>query len=83
MPLTLSAIERIKLLATACNTLATALVTVGVFTPLAYQATTLELMPPERSIFLYCVMGLCTLGCLILHLVAQGVLTLLEMGDDD
>jgi hypothetical protein len=53
MPLPLSTIERVKLMATACNTLATAVVTVGVFTPLAYQATTLEFMPAQRMSLLY------------------------------
>jgi hypothetical protein len=62
MPLTLSAIERIKLVATACNTLATALVTVGVFTPLAYQATTPEAISTGRLIFLYWVMAFARLA---------------------
>jgi hypothetical protein len=37
VPLSLSTIERIKLGATACNTLGTALITVAIFAPLALR----------------------------------------------
>lgn len=82
MPLTLAAIERIKLAATACNTMGTALVTVGIFTPLAYRATTMEVLSTERLIFLYAVMGICIIAALTLHCTGQAILILLEKHDD-
>jgi hypothetical protein len=82
VPLSLSAIERIKLGATACSTLCTALITVGIFTPLAYRFTTLEVIPPERWALLYAWMGVSILAAVILHVGGQILLKLLELNDD-
>ncbi|MDB5616603.1 hypothetical protein [Tardiphaga sp.] len=81
MPLSLSSIERIKLGATACNTLGTALITVGVFTPLALKATSMEVISPERWTLIYWWMGISIFAALLLLVVGQMVLKLLELND--
>lgn len=81
MALSLAAIERIKLAATYCNALAVAVVTVGVFAPLIYLATTMDTIPPERRSLFYGVMGLCTLTTMSLHGLGQAFLSHLEIND--
>ncbi len=76
-------IERIKLLATACNTLATALITLGVIAPALYYTTALETLLPARSAFLAWAGAICVIMAMILHLVGQAVLGALEKHDDE
>ena len=82
MSLSLSTIEHVKLAATAVSTLGTALVTVGLFTPLVYRLTAIEPIAPARLELLNGIMAICVVGALVLHLAGQAILLLLEKHDE-
>ncbi|HEY0330448.1 MAG TPA: hypothetical protein VGC77_15295 [Rhodopseudomonas sp.] len=74
-------IERIKLIANFCNTIAAALLTVGVFTPIALQVYGFG-DPPRHSDLLVAVPVVCLCACVALHLLGQWALEALDDPDD-
>jgi hypothetical protein len=72
------ATERIKLIAAFLNALGVALVSLGVFAPLIYQATSLETVPVEKHRLLYGVIVICMVGAATLHFLGQAMLGFLD-----
>lgn len=88
MSLSPASTERIKLAATFFNSLGVALVSLGVFAPLIYQATTTEAVVIEKRALIYGVIGICVTAAIALHFSGQAMLSFLETptpqeADDD
>lgn len=77
----LTTIEHIKLFATACNTAAVSVLTVGVFTPAAIIIYGLGNQPANRDILVYLLLT-CVCLAVALHLIGQWALELLEDKDE-
>jgi hypothetical protein len=78
VPRSPASIERIKLVATFMNSLAVAAISLGVFAPLIYQGTTLDVVPTEKRSLLYGVVSICVIAAVALHCCGQAVLSFLE-----
>ncbi len=84
MPLpSLATTERVKLAATLLNTLTAALVTVGIFTPLALSLTTPDPLPEAKVQLLIGMAVICIICAAILHSTAQGLLAVKLRNSDD
>jgi hypothetical protein len=73
--------ERVKLAAGWCNAIATAILTVGVFTPLALMLYGIG-EPPKNGDLLFYLPYVCMAGALALHLLGHGVLHFLDADHD-
>jgi hypothetical protein len=74
--------ESIKLFAGWCNTMATSIMTVGVFTPLALKIYGIG-EPAKNADFLAFLPWICIGAALLLHVGGQAALNYLDDGDDD
>jgi hypothetical protein len=68
----------IKFAATFCSSSAVALMSLGVFVPLIYQATTIDTAIEQRAVLLRWVIWICAGAALCLHLSVQAIVGLLE-----
>jgi hypothetical protein len=73
--------ERVTLFANWTNTVATAILTVGVFTPVAVEVYGIG-EPPKNDILLAWLPIVCICAAIALHLGGQWILDLLVDGDE-
>lgn len=74
--------ERLKFLANRFNAIATAILTVGVFTPLAIKLYGIG-EPPKNNELLFYLPYICIVGAIILHLTGHWFLHGLDDGHDE
>ena len=70
--------ERVKLSATIVNTIAAAVITVGVLTPLAVRLYTQVQPPPDTLELLAFMPYLCIAAALALHILGWAILGLMD-----